>query len=309
MAQRLSRRITGRDARQPDAADFPRRVPRIEHPRALRHQLIATWVGHSTFLIQFGGINILTDPMWGDRASPVEFAGPRRVVPPAVALESLPPIDLVVQSHNHYDHLDRGTVEWLAEHEPQAQWVVPLGVGSLISQLGARNVTELDWWATTTASGIELAATPARHFSARGLRDRDQTLWCGWSFRAGERRVFFAGDTALHPEFATIAQRHGPFDLMMLPIGAYDPRWFMQAVHMSPEEAAEACVIMRAVQPPGHRSVMAGMHWGTFKLTDEPLDEPPKRIASAWRRHALPIDDLWIPAHGETREIHANTCG
>jgi N-acyl-phosphatidylethanolamine-hydrolysing phospholipase D len=309
MAQRLSRRITGRHARQPGADTFPRRVPRIEHPRALRHQLIATWVGHSTFLIQLGGINILTDPMWGERASPVEFAGPRRVVPPAVALESLPPIDLVLQSHNHYDHLDRGTVEWLAGHEPRAQWVVPLGVGALVSQFGARNVLEIDWWETTTASGIEVAATPARHFSARGLRDRDRTLWCGWSLRAAERRVFFAGDTALHPEFATIAQRHGPFDLMMLPIGAYDPRWFMRAVHMSPEEAAEACVIMRAVQPPGHRSVMAGMHWGTFSLTDEPLDEPPKRVAAAWRRHALPVDDLWIPAHGETREIPANSGG
>ena len=303
MAQRLARRLTGRISPEPARASFPRRVPTIEQPHAGRHRLLATWVGHSTFLIQMAGFNILTDPMWGMRASPVSFAGPRRWLPPGVPLETLPPIDIVLQSHNHYDHLDRGTVEWLAHHHPTARWLVPLGVAALVKRFGAADVSELDWWETVRVGGLEVAATPARHFSARGIRDRDETLWCGWCVRSAERRIFFAGDTGLHPEFAAIAQRLGPFDLMMLPIGAYEPRWFMKPVHMSPEEAAEACLVMRAVQPVGHRSLMAAMHWGTFKLTDEPMDEPPKRLSLAWSRHALPVDDLWVPAHGETREI------
>ena len=302
MAQRFVRRITGRTPPEP-GAPFRRAVPRIEHPRAGGSSLSATWVGHSTFLLQVGGHNILTDPMWGTRASPVSFAGPRRWGSPGIALENLPPIDIVLQSHNHYDHLDRGTVEWLAQHHPSARWYVPLGVGAVLTGFGVHTVTELDWWEAASIDGLVIACTPARHFSARGMRDRDATLWCGWCIRAGTRRIFFAGDTGLHPEFAAIAQRFGPFDLAMLPIGAYDPRWFMKPVHMSPEEAAEACLVMRAVQPLGHRSVMAAMHWGTFKLTDEPMDEPPKRMAAAWSRHGLPVDDLWVPAHGETREI------
>jgi N-acyl-phosphatidylethanolamine-hydrolysing phospholipase D len=305
MAQRLGRRLARRAARQPERSAFPRHVPRIEEPRGARHRLLATWIGHSTFLIQMGGVNILTDPMWSSRASPVRFAGPKRWVPPAVPLDMLPPIDIVLQSHNHYDHLDRATVEWLAHHHPAAQWIAPLGVGPVLRRFGASHVTEHDWWESVSLGALRIACTPARHFSARGFRDRDHTLWCGWCVTSPEHRAFFAGDTGFHPEFATIAQRFGPFDLAMLPIGAYDPRWFMRPVHMTPEEAAEACLVMRAVQPPGYRSVMAAMHWGTFQLTDEPMDEPPKRIAAAWSRHGLPVDDLWVPAHGETREIGA----
>ena len=303
MAQRFLRRITGRTPSEPRAEEMRTAVPRIEHPHAATSALSATWVGHSTFLLQVGGRNILTDPMWGTRASPVSFAGPRRRVPPGIPLENLPPIDAVLQSHNHYDHLDRGTVEWLAKHHPSARWFAPLGVGAVLRAFGVGDVTELDWWETAAMDRLGIACTPARHFSARGIRDRDATLWSGWCIRAGSRRVFFAGDTGLHPEFAAVAQRFGPFDLVMLPIGAYEPRWFMKPVHMSPEEAAEACLVMRAVQPLGHGSVMAAMHWGTFKLTDEPMDEPPKRMAAAWSRHGLPVDDLWVPAHGETREI------
>ena len=303
MAQRVAHRLAGRSRPQPTPDTFPRGIPHVAQPRAVRGQLLATWIGHSTFLLQIGGLNVLTDPIWSDRASPVGFAGPRRWRPPGVPLELLPPIDVVLQSHNHYDHLDRRTIEWLADHCPSARWLVPLGVGAVVRRYGASDVTQLDWWETASVGELEIASTPARHFSARGLRDRDATLWCGWAVRWADRRVFFAGDTGLHPEFAAIAQRLGPFDLTMLPIGAYDPRWFMKPVHMSPEEAAEACLVMRAVQPLGHPSVMAAMHWGTFKLTDEPMDEPPVRIAAAWSRHALPVDDLWIPAHGETREI------
>jgi N-acyl-phosphatidylethanolamine-hydrolysing phospholipase D len=309
LAQRLARRLTGRTRSQPRADAFRRAVARVAQPRAARHELLATWVGHSTFLLQLGGFNILTDPMWGARASPVAFAGPRRWQPPGISLEMLPPVDLVLQSHNHYDHLDRRTVAWLTRHHPKARWLVPLGVGDLVRRYGAADVTQLDWWETASFDGLEISATPARHFSARGIRDRDATLWCGWAVRSAERRILFAGDTGLHPEFAAIARALGPFDLMMLPIGAYDPRWFMKPVHMSPEEAAEACLVMLAVQPLGHRSVMAGMHWGTFKLTDEPMDEPPARLAAAWSRHGLPVDDLWIPAHGETREITSGSAG
>jgi N-acyl-phosphatidylethanolamine-hydrolysing phospholipase D len=309
MAQRLGRRLAGRTPPEPSSAGVPRGVPRIERPRATGQRLVATWVGHSTFLVQMGRLNILTDPMWGARASPVSFAGPRRLRPPGVSLDALPPIDVVLQSHNHYDHLDRGSVEWIAHHHPTARWFVPLGVAELVTQFGVSNVTELDWWETAVVDDCEIACAPARHFSARGIRDRDATLWCGWCVRSLHRRVFFAGDTGLHPEFAAIAQRFGPFDLVMLPIGAYEPRWFMKPVHMSPEEASEACLVMRAVQPFGYRSVMAAMHWGTFKLTDEPVDEPPKRLTADWSRRALPVDDLWIPAPGETREILSSGVG
>jgi len=300
MAQRLGRRLTGRMPPEPAGSTLPRAVPRIQMPRAAGHLLAATWVGHSTFLLQMGGINILTDPMWGMRASPVSFAGPRRWMPPGISLDALPPIDVVLQSHNHYDHLDQGTVEWIARHHAGAQWFAPLGVGALLTRFGVSRVTELDWWQSTAEGGLSITATPARHFSARGIRDRDATLWCGWTVRAAERRIFFAGDSGMHPEFAAIAERLGPFDLMMLPIGAYEPRWFMKPVHMAPEEAAEAFLVMRAVQPLGHRSVMAAMHWGTFKLTDEPLLEPPEKLAAEWRRRELDPAAMRVLAVGET---------
>ena len=309
VVQRLWRRVLGRAPREPDPSTFARAIATIHRPRAQRDRLFATWIGHSTFLLQVGATNVLTDPMWGDRASPVGFAGPRRWVPPGVALAALPPIDLVLQSHDHYDHLDRGTVRWLAAHHPSAQWCAPRGVGVRLRKFGVERVAELDWWEHSSLSGLDILCAPARHFSGRGIRDRDATLWCGWGIASAGHRVFVAGDTGAHPEFRIIAEHAGPFDLVLMPIGAYEPRWFMAPVHLSPDEAVAAYQDIRSVAPAGHRTVMAGMHWGTFKLTDEAMDEPPRRVASEWMRRGLPADELWVPAHGETREIGKDGAG
>jgi N-acyl-phosphatidylethanolamine-hydrolysing phospholipase D len=269
--------------------------PTFPSPRAPAGLLTATWVGHSSVLLQLGGLNILTDPMWSPRASPVSFAGPRRWVPPAIAFEALPPIDLVLQSHNHYDHLDDRTVRQLSRAHPEAAWLVPLGLAAFVRDRGARRVTELDWWQEVEVGPVRVACTPAQHFSGRGFTDRGSALWCGWAIAAPAqgKRVFFSGDTGLHPEFAAIAARYGPFDVALLPIGAYEPRWFMRSIHMNPEEAVEA---FRAL---GARA-MIPIHWGTFKLTDEAMDEPSLRARSAWRAAGLPPDGYRELAHGET---------
>lgn len=291
-----------------DRPTFERAKPGFHLPRAPLDLLTATWVGHSTVLVQLDGLNILTDPIWSDRASPISWLGPRRWVPPGVALESLPPLDLVLISHNHYDHLDAPTVRRLARLHPQAHWLVPLGLVPLLRRLGARQITELDWWEETIVAGARVACTPAKHFSARGLTDRLRTLWCGWTVRAASHALFFAGDTGYHPDFAAIGKRYGPFDIVLIPIGAYDPRWFMRPVHMDPEEAVRAYIELSSgsLPSPGAqrpRSVAVGIHWGTFKLTDEAMDEPPKRALAAWRAAGLPEEDLWILKHGETREL------
>ncbi|MDE3156109.1 MAG: MBL fold metallo-hydrolase, partial [Acidobacteriota bacterium] len=237
-------RLRERAARPPDpdppGAAFPTRTPAVVAPRAGAGRRSVTWVGHSTVLLQIGPLNVLTDPVWSDRASPFRRIGPRRLVPPGLAFEALPPIDLVLLSHNHYDHLDARTVRRLAARDPQAVWLCPMGVGGLLRRFGATHLVERDWWERAEGTGWSAACTPAQHFSARGLRDRGDTLWCGWTLETEAARIYFAGDTGLHPEFGAIASRLGPFDLVMLPIGAYEPRWFMGSVHMNPEDAIEA---------------------------------------------------------------------
>ena len=276
--------------------------PEIRQPRASANECRVTWIGHSTFLLQMGGLNILTDPMWGDRASPVPFAGPRRLMPPGVALDALPPIDLVLQSHDHYDHYDIGTVRELAKRFPQAAWCVPLGVGALARAHGATAIIECDWYDSATVGTAQVTCVPARHFSGRSLTGRNCTLWCGWVITIGGFRVYFAGDTALHPDFARIAEQCGPFHAVLMPIGAYDPRWFMRPVHLDPEEAVDAYEAMAASQsdsPP----VMIAMHWGTFALTDEPVDEPPVRLRARWSAGGHTPSQLWVLAPGETRTL------
>ena len=291
----LVHRTTRPRPRDPDPTAFIRRVqPTFHLARAPAEVLTATWVGHSSVLLQLGGLNILTDPVWSTRASPVSFAGPRRWVPPAIDFAALPPIDIVLQSHNHYDHLDDRTVRRLALAQPDAEWLVPLGLAPFVEHRGVRRVTELDWWQEQQVGAVNTACTPAQHFSGRGFGDRGATLWCGWALAAAQgQRVFFAGDTGFHPEFASIAERYGPFDLALLPIGAYEPRWFMRAIHMNPEEAVEACRALGA-------RVMIPIHWGTFKLTDEAMDEPPLRARAAWHQAGLPADGYRQLAHGGT---------
>ena len=292
----LVHRTTRPRPKDPDPSVFVRARPAFAVPRASASALTVTWVGHASLLVQLAGLNILTDPMWSQRASPVQFSGPRRWVPPGIAFADLPPIDIVLQSHNHYDHLDDDTLRRLAWDHPGAAWAVPLGLAQFVRKRGVRNeaVTELDWWQEHDLGAIRVVCTPAQHFSARSFRDRGATLWCGWSLAAQSgKRVFFAGDTGYHPEFAQIAERCGPFDLALMPIGAYEPRWFMRYLHMNPEEAVAA---FRAL---GARA-MVPIHWGTFKLTDEAMDEPPVRARAAWLAAGLPIEAYRQLVHGET---------
>ena len=280
----------------------------IVNPRQADRALRATWIGHSTVLLQVGAMNVLTDPVWSERASPVSFAGPRRLVPPAIPLASLPPIDVVLLSHDHYDHLDAPTVRHLAAGHPAARWVAPLGVGELLTSLGVSQVVELDWWQSTQAADTTITAVPAQHFSGRSLLDRDQTLWAGFVIAAEGWRVYFAGDTGYHPAFAEIGKRLGPFDLTLMPIGAYAPRWFMRPVHMDADEAVAAAVDVAAgtgtAVPP-----MLATHWGTFRLTDEPMDEPPRRAAEAWAARGLPADRCWVLRDDRTRRIAPRPVG
>ncbi len=270
-------------------------------PRAAAGQRSVTWVGHSTVLLQLGELNVLTDPMWSERASPFDWIGPRRLMTPGLPFGALPPIDVVLLSHNHYDHLDEATVRRLAKQSPAAHWLCPLGLAPLLRAFGVTVVTERDWWQRVDTARFSAACTPAQHFSARGLRDRNRTLWCGWTIEADGARVFFAGDTALHPEFASIGAQLGPFDLVMLPIGAYEPRWFMQVVHANPEDAIAAYRAL--IDDGGGAPPCLALHWGTFRLTDEPVDEPPRRFAQRWIESGLPPDANWTLAHGETRAL------
>ena len=276
--------------------------PNFATPRAAQDDLVLTWIGHSTVLVQIGGLNVLTDPVWADRASPLPFAGPRRRLAPAVRLADLPPIDVVLISHNHYDHLDLATVRRLVDRFPDADWATPLGVGAYVRREGARQVQELEWWSRVDVAALAITCTPAQHSSGRGVTDRNRSLWCGWSIEAskGERRaVYFAGDTAYCPAFTEIAARLGPFDACLLPIGAYEPRSYMRYVHMTPEEAVR--VYLDLCQGDPSVSSMVPIHWGTFRIADDALDEPPRRLRAEWSSVGLPADKLAMLAHGETR--------
>jgi N-acyl-phosphatidylethanolamine-hydrolysing phospholipase D len=282
----------------------PRNVPPAPiNPRIPATDCRITWIGHSSFFIQIGGLNVLTDPVFAERVSPVSFAGPRRLTPPGVALDALPPIDLVLQSHDHYDHFDAAAIRALARRSPSTVWCAPLGLSKRLRALGAQHVTECDWLdEAQPLPGARVACVPARHFSGRSLTDRNSTLWCGWTLRAGSHRIYFAGDSAMHPDFAAVGEREGPFDAVLMPIGAYDPRWFMSAVHMDPEEAVAAFAAIHSAHP-AHSCAMIAMHWGTFVLTDEPVDEPPRRARAAWEESQLDAGALWIMAPGETRTV------
>ena len=265
--------------------------------KALRENADAptvTWVGHSTVLVQLDGVSFLTDPQWSERASPFSFAGPRRVVPPGVRFEDLPPIDFVVVSHDHYDHLDAPTVKRLwATHRPR--FFVPLGLKAWFAELGIDGVEELDWWETRTVKGLTVVCLPTQHWSARTLWDQNRRLWAGWAVLGRERRFYFAGDTGYYaPIFQEIGRRLGPFDLGAIPIGAYMPRAMMQFSHVTPEEA------LQVFEDIGARRLMA-IHWGTFNLASEPLAEPPVRTEAEGRRLSLDPDRIWIFHHGETR--------
>jgi N-acyl-phosphatidylethanolamine-hydrolysing phospholipase D len=276
----------------------------VRRPRAADEECAITWVGHSTFLIQAGGLNILTDPVWSARCAPVQWAGPRRHVAPGILFDELPPIDVVLQSHDHYDHFDDWSVRALARAHPSAHWFTPVGVGARLRARGVQTLTELDWWQDHTADNVHVTCLPAQHFSGRTPWDRNTTLWGGFALRLHGHALYFVGDTGWHHGFDEIGARCGPFDVVFMPIGAYDPRWIMQPVHVDPEEAVRALTALRSA-PDAQAPVMVAMHWGTFVLTDEPLDEPPVRARVAWTEAGLPPDRLWIMAPGETRAAPA----
>ena len=294
-------RRTQSHARTPARGSFPTATSSIAHPRASGSEFTATWVGHSTVLLQIGGLNVLTDPMFSQRAFPVQWMGPRRVMDPALSIDALPPLDVVLLTHSHYDHLDKLVVKRLAQAHRRATWIVPLGLSAYLHGWGVRNSVELDWWQNTEIESLRITATPARHFSARRLGDRNKSLWCGYAVEIQGKRAYFAGDTAYHPEFSRIGLTCGPFDLVMIPIGAYDPRWFMHVVHVNPEEAVQVYQDLVAPHAKEPLPLMLGVHWGTFRLTDEPMDEPPRRTVARWRELDLDENRLWIARFGETR--------
>jgi L-ascorbate metabolism protein UlaG (beta-lactamase superfamily) len=253
--------------------------------------VVITSVGHSTFLIQYRAANILTDPVFVDRASPVPFAGPKRVRAPGVRLNDLPAISLVLLSHNHYDHCDLRTLAAL-DRKNGPTVVTLLGNAPLLRSAGLQRVEELDWW-QSSSTVIPVWATPAQHFSARGPFDRNRALWGGFVVALGSHRLYFAGDTGYAGHFREIPARLGPIDTALLPIGAYEPRWFMKDIHMNPEEAVRA-----------HRDLAAtrsiGMHFGTFQLTTEGIDAPVEALARSRAAAGLSEEDFRTISVGES---------
>ena len=275
---------------------WARPVPAERHPpppdAVAPGTLAATFVNHATFLLRLPGCVVLTDPMFSHRCSPVSWAGPQRVRPPGLALEALPRPDLVLLSHNHYDHMDLPSLRAL--HRLHAPLVVTtLGNAAPLARLGIAAV-ELDWWQETTLAGLHVTATPARHFAARTPFDRNRTLWAGFMLRDAAGQVLFAGDSGAGPHWTAIRERLGAPDLALLPIGAYEPRWFMAPVHMDPHEAVAAHLAL------GARHSL-GMHFGTFQLTDEAMDAPLLALAAARAEAGLEAGAFDTLGFGETR--------
>lgn len=250
-----------------------------------------TWVGHSTFLVQIDGLNILTDPIWADRVSPVGFAGPRRLVRPGLQFEDLPRIDAVIISHDHYDHLDVPTVQRLwREHHPT--FFVPLGIGRFLADVGVPEAVELDWWGEAKLGPLTFVCTPAQHSSGRGLYDQNLRLWSSWAILGTTKRFYFAGDTGYYPGLAEIGRRLGPFDLAAIPIGGYSSYRVHHPNHVNPEEAIQLFEDVRA-------KMMVPMHWGTFELNRESFSEPPERALAEARRRSLE-DRVHVLAPGKS---------
>jgi L-ascorbate metabolism protein UlaG (beta-lactamase superfamily) len=255
--------------------------------------LRVTWLGHSSFLVAIDGIRTLVDPVFGERASPFSWSGPKRFYPPPYPLEELGELDAIVISHDHYDHLDREAVALLLPRE--LPWIVPLGVGAHLEGWGVDRslITELDWWEETRVKDVTITATPSRHFSGRAITMTDQnaTLWAGWAWTGPTRKLFYSGDTAMHPEFAEIGDRLGPFDLTLMETGAYNQLWC--DVHLGPEQAALA---HRLVQG----NVMMPAHWGTFDLALHGWTEPAERVIVAAKELGI---DLAMIRPGATYDI------
>lgn len=255
-----------------------------------------TWIGHSTFLLRLHGLNIITDPVFSDRCSPVGFAGPKRVRKPGLALADLPRIDIILLSHNHYDHMDLASLRALHKHSPGARIVTMLGNTAYLAKKGLPGAVELDWWQETTVHGAHITATPARHFAARTLWDRNETLWGGLFLNYKGHKIYFAGDTGYTKFFAEIRHRLGAPDLALLPIGAYEPRWMMGPVHTNPAEAVQALQDLHATRA-------VGMHFGTFQLTAEAIDAPLHALKAALDAAGIAPERFFTLETGESTPL------
>jgi len=257
-----------------------------------------TWIGHATMLVRLGGSNILFDPIFSERASPVSFAGPKRVVPLPIDIAELPQIDLVLISHNHYDHLDAESVKRIAAM-PQGspRFLVPMGLKAWFAELGIARVDEFDWWQHAQHGDLKITFVPAQHWSKRTLTDANQSLWGGWVVEGQGMSIIHTGDTGFSPDFRDIGERLGPFDMAFIPIGSYAPRWFMKTRHADVSDAVQIRSDLRAARA-------IGIHWGTFEsLADEPLDEPPRVLARQREQHGLSEDQFDVLKIGETRRL------
>ena len=282
------RMFQGGDHRSPEAAMPTAAKADLKVPPA--SGLRVTWIGHSSMLIEIDGKRILTDPVWGERAFPISFMGPKRFFPPQRALVDLMPIDAVVLSHDHYDHLDEGSIRQL--NALGARFITPLGLGAHLEYWGvaADRVTELDWWQTEAIGDLTVACTPARHFSGRFLTDRNATLWASWSLIGPTHRVFFSGDTAMFPGFTEIGAKYGPFDVVLMESGAYDKTW--TDVHLGPEQGVQAHLDLQG-------KLLIPVHWGTFNLAIHNWTEPAERLLVAAEEAGAAA---YIPMPGESVE-------
>ncbi|MBB3228484.1 L-ascorbate metabolism protein UlaG (beta-lactamase superfamily) [Luteibacter sp. Sphag1AF] len=252
----------------------------------------AWWLGHATVFVRRGGLHVITDPVLSRRASPLSFAGPERRTPTPASVADLPGLDVVMLSHNHYDHLDGPTVRALVKRFPRVCFVVPLGLKRWFDRAGIHNVRELDWWESTRIGDATFTLVPARHWSARTLWDTNRSLWGGWVMEQDGFRFWFAGDTGYSERLAEISERLGPMDLAAIPIGAYAPRWFMGGQHVDPAQAVQLHRDLRCRQS-------IAIHWGVFELADEPLDEPPRLLAEAMAAGGMGADEFRLLRLGE----------
>jgi L-ascorbate metabolism protein UlaG (beta-lactamase superfamily) len=288
----MKRWLFGPEQRHPPAPIPIVRLTRASFATAPASGLRATWLGHSSVLVEIDGARLLFDPVWANRASPSRIVGPKRFFEVPLPIEEMPPLDAVVASHDHYDHLDRDVVKALAKAQPNLRFIVPLGVGAHLERWGVapERITDLDWWESTTLGALTLTATPARHFSGRGLSDKNHTLWASWSVKGTSHSVFHSGDTGPFAGFVDIGSRHGPFDLTLIKIGAYGEGW--PDIHVTPEQAVDVNTTLRG------RSLLP-IHWGTFNLAFHSWDEPAERVVAAAVKNGT---KLFVPRPGESIE-------
>jgi L-ascorbate metabolism protein UlaG (beta-lactamase superfamily) len=269
---------------------IPNKKPNLQHQVELNETFI-TSIGHITHLIQVHGCSLLTDPVFSDRASPVQWAGPKRVRPPAITIAELPKVHLVLVSHNHYDHMDLNSLKEIHRlHDPV--FIVPLGNAKDLQSVGITKIEELDWWQSTTTAGLGIQCVPAQHWSSRTPTDRNLALWCGFVIDAHALKIYFAGDSGYGPHFNEIAKRAGPIDVSLLPIGAYEPRWFMKGQHMNPDDAVKAHIDLSS-------TLSIGTHFGTFQLTDEAVTAPVDDLKVALLAMNVSAERFPAPEPGE----------